>query len=173
MTNIVTLQMLPRTRRQATADRKGKRVMIEKEPQRTDRAEEPHSPHQESLASIVQPEKNLVGRTGPRMDGAGPSRPPVREIRPTQPEEEIEGRPKPNTTAGVDMDVLVQVITDVARNVMKDMLKDTNAQNQERQHQERPVIATIPIRTEIPPPIYDLRNPFDGSRDLALVKEFM
>src|SRR2546430_1062333 len=71
------------------------------------------------------------------------------------------------------MDVLVQVMTDVARNVMTDMLRDANAQNQERLNQEHPVTATAPIPTEIPPPIYDLRNPFDESRDLALVKEFM
>src|SRR4051812_25063164 len=103
--------MPPRTRRQVMADRKGKRVMIEEEPQRTDRAEEPLSPDQESLAPIVQPEVNQVGPTDPRMDGAGPSQPTVREVRPTQPEDEIEGRPRPNTAAIVDMDVLVQVMT--------------------------------------------------------------
>src|SRR3954470_23962851 len=75
MTRIVTLQMPPRTRRQAMADRKGKGVMVEEEPQRTDRAEEPLSPDRESLASIVQPEVNQVGPTGLGIDGAGPSRP--------------------------------------------------------------------------------------------------
>src|SRR3954465_4405097 len=53
------------------------------------------------------------------------------------------------------------------------MLRDTTTQNQERLDRERPVAATEPIRTEIPPRVYDLRNPFDGSRDLSLVKEFM
>src|SRR3954465_3515827 len=101
--------MPPRTRRQAMADRKGKGVMIEEEPQRTDRAEEPLSPDRESLASIVQPEVNQMGPTGPRMDGAGPSRPPVREVRPTRPDDEGEGQPRPDTAAGVDIDVLVQV----------------------------------------------------------------
>src|SRR3954467_3321817 len=105
--------MPPRTRRQAMVDRKGKGVMIKEEPQRTDRAEEPYSPDRESLASIVQPEVNQVGPTGPRMDGTGPSRPPVREIRPIRPEAEGEGQPRPNAAAGVDMDVLVQVMTDV------------------------------------------------------------
>src|SRR5438270_8585543 len=109
--------MPPRTRRQVMADKKGKEIMIDDEPRTTDRAKEPLSPDQESLASIVQPEVNQEGPMGPRMDGAGPSRPPVREVRPTQPEDEIEGRPRPNTAAGVDMDVLVQVMTDVARNV--------------------------------------------------------
>src|SRR3954463_12286086 len=165
--------MPPRTRRQAMADRKGKGVMIEEEPQRTDRAEAPLSPDQESLASIVQLEENLVGPTGPRMDEAGPSRPHVQEVRPTQPEAEIEGQPRPKPTTGVDMDVLVQVMTDVARNVMTDMLRDANAQNREQPNQERLVTATVPIRMEILPPVYDLRHPFDGSRDLALVKEFM
>src|SRR4051812_45948858 len=108
------------------ANKKGKGIMIDDEPRRTDRAEEPLSPDQESLVSIVQPEVNQVGPTGPRMDGTGPSRPPVREVRPIQPEDEIEGRPRPNATAGVDMDVLVQVMTDIARNIMKDMLRDVN-----------------------------------------------
>src|SRR3954462_14244717 len=96
--------------------RKGKTVIIDKEPQRTDRAEEPLSPDRESLASIVQPHENLVGPTGLRMDEAGPSRPHVQEVRPTQPEVEIEGQPRPKPTVGVDMDVLVQVMTDIARN---------------------------------------------------------
>src|SRR5436189_3226476 len=166
-------QMPPRTRRQAMADRKEKAVMIEEEPQRTDRADEPSSPDRESLASIVQPHESLVGPTGPGIDEAGPSRPNVQEVRPTQPEVGIEGQPRPNPTTGVDMDVLVQVMTDVSRNVMTDMLRDTNAQNQERLNRERLVTATAPVRTEIVTPIYDLRTPFDGSRDNALVKEFM
>src|SRR3954469_19791876 len=155
------------------ADRKGKGIMVEEEPQRTDRAEEPLSPDRESLASIVQPHKNLVRPTGIRIDKAGPSRPHVQEVRPTQPEEEIEGQTRSKPTTGVDMDVLVQVMTDVARNVMTDMLKDANVQNREQPNQERLVTATTPIRTEILPPVYDLRHPFDGSRDLVLVKEFM
>src|SRR3954463_3673031 len=138
------------------ADRKGKGVMIEEEPQRTDRAEEPHSPDRESLASIVQPHEELVGPTGPGIDEAGPSRPNVQEVRPTQPEVEVERQPRPNPTTGVDMEVLVQVMTDVARNVMTDMLRDTNAQNQERLNRERLVTATAPIRMEIVTPIYDL-----------------
>src|SRR3954462_9520682 len=165
--------MPPRTRRQAMADRKGKRIMIEEEPQRTDRAEEPHSPDRESLASIVQPHEDLVRPTGIRIDEAGPSRPNVQEVRPTQPEVVIGGQPRPNPTTGVDMEVLVQVMTDVARNVMTDMLRDTNAQNQERLNRERLVTATTHVRTEIVTPIYDLRTPFCGSRDIALVKEFM
>src|SRR5438045_3960422 len=71
------------------------------------------------------------------------------------------------------MDVLVQVMTDVARNIMTDMLRDTAAQNQDRLNRERLVTATVPVRTEIVTPNYDLRNPFDGSRDLVLVKEFL
>src|SRR4051812_34202210 len=173
ITRIVTLQMPPRTRRQAMADRKGKGIMIEEEPQRTDRAEEPRSPDRESLASIVQPHESLVGPTGPGIDGAGPSRPHVQEVRPTQPEVEIGGQPRPKPTAGVDMDVLVQVMTEIARNVMTDMLRDTNAQNQEGLNREHLVAATAPVRTEIVTHIYDLRYPFDGSRDIALVKEFM
>src|SRR3954465_5695997 len=102
------------------AERKGKGVMIEEELRRTNRAEEPLSPDRESLASIVQPHENLVRPTGPRIDEAGPSQPHVQEVRPTQPEEEIEGQPRPKPTAGVEMDVLVQVMTDVARNVMTD-----------------------------------------------------
>src|SRR5436190_9787642 len=102
--------MPPRTRRQAMVDRKGKGIMIEEEPQRTDRAEEPLSPDRELLASIVQPKVNQVGPMGLRMEGAGPSRPPVREVRPTQPDDEGEGQPRPNAAAGVDMDVLVQVM---------------------------------------------------------------
>src|SRR3954468_11115806 len=156
------------------ADRKGKGIMIEEEePKRTDRAEEPHSPDRESLASIMQPHEDLVRPTGPGIDKTGPSRPNVQEVRPTQPEVEIGGQPRPNPTARVDMEVLVQVMTDVARNVMTDMLRDTNAQNQERLNWERLVTATAPVRTEIVIPIYDLRTPFDGSRDIALVKEFI
>src|SRR3954464_1846370 len=113
MTRIVTLQMPPRTRRQTMAERKGKGIMIEEEPQRTDRAEEPRSPDRESLASIIQPHESLVGPMGPGVDEAGPSRPHVQEVRPTQLEIEIEGQPRPKPTAGVDMDVLVQVVTDV------------------------------------------------------------
>src|SRR3954465_7952522 len=33
--------------------------------------------------------------------------------------------------------------------------------------------ASAPIPTEIVTPVYDLRTPFGGSRDIALVKEFM
>src|SRR4051812_49081354 len=121
--------MPPRTQRQAIATKKGKGIMIDEEPQRTDRAEEPHSPDQESLASIVQPEVNQMGPTGPRTDGAGPSRPPVREDRPTQHEVDRDGQTRPNVAAGVDMDVLVQVMTDVTRNVMQDMLRNVNPQN--------------------------------------------
>src|SRR3954471_11549291 len=127
MTRTVMLQMPPRTRRQAMADRKGKGIMIEEVPQRTDRAEEPLSPDRESLASIVQPHENLVRPTGIRIDEAGPSRPHVQEVRPTQSEEEIDEQPRPKPTAGVDMDVLVQVMMDVARNVMTDMLRNANA----------------------------------------------
>src|SRR3954467_3031816 len=166
--------MAPRTRRQAMADRKGKRIMIEEEaPQRTDRAEESRSPDQESLASIMQPHEELVKSMEQGIDGAGPSRPNVQEVRTARPEVEIEGQPRPNPTTGVNMEVLVQVMTDVARNVMTDMLKDTNAQNQERLNRERLATATAPVRTEIVTPIYDLRTPFGGSRDIALVKEFM
>src|SRR4051812_17639306 len=53
------------------------------------------------------------------------------------------------------------------------MLRNGNPQNQDQPHPERPVTAAAPIRSEIPPLIYDLRNPFEGSRDLALMKEFM
>src|SRR4051812_18235117 len=112
ITCIVTLQMPPRTRRQAMVDRKGKGIMIEEEePQRTDRAEEPHSPDRESLASIMQPHEDLVRPTGPGLDEAGPSRPNVQEVRPTQPEVEVERQPRPNPTTGVDMEVLVQAMT--------------------------------------------------------------
>src|SRR3954463_10051859 len=107
MTHVVMLKMPPRTRRQAMADRKGKGIMIEEEPQRTDRADEPRSPDRESLASIVQPHEDLVRPTSPGIDEAGPSRPNVQEVRPTQPEVEIEGQPRPNPITGVDMDVLV------------------------------------------------------------------
>src|SRR3954471_3517719 len=166
--------MAPRTRRQAMADRKGKRIMIEEEePQRTDRAEEPRSPDREPLASIMQPHEDLVRPMGPAIDEAGPSRPIAQEVRPTQPEVEIGGQPRPNPTTGVDMEVLVQVMTDVARNVMTDMLRNTNAQNQERLNREHLVAATAPVRTEIGTPIYDLRTPFGGSRDIAIVKEFI
>src|SRR3954469_3330938 len=113
--------MPPRTRRQTLADKKGKRVVSEVGPSRPGRAEEPHSPDQESLASIVQPELNPEGPTGPGKDGAGPSRPPVRENVPIQPEVKGDGQPRPNATVGVDMDVWVQVMTDVARNVMREM----------------------------------------------------
>src|SRR3954465_10628219 len=76
ITHIVTLQMAPRTRRLAMADRKGKEIMIEEEePQRTDRAEEPRSPDRESLASIMQPHEELVKSMEQGIDGAGPSRP--------------------------------------------------------------------------------------------------
>src|SRR5438270_13341629 len=102
------------------AERKGKGIMIEEEPPMTDRAEEPLSPDRGSLASIVQPHESLVRPTSIRIDEAGPSRPHVQEVRPTQPEKEIEGKPRPKPTAGVDMDVLVQVMIDVARNVMTD-----------------------------------------------------
>src|SRR4051812_23001520 len=138
-------------------DRKGKGILIEEEPQRTDRAEEPRSPDRESLASIMQPHEDLVRPMGPGIDEAGPSRPNAQEARPTQPEVEIGGQPRPNPTTGVDMEVLVQVMTDVARNVMTDMLRNTNAQNQERLNRER--LATAPVRTEIVTPIYDLRTP--------------
>src|SRR3954471_14242997 len=78
ITHIVTLQMAPRTRRQAMADQKGKGIMIEEEePQRTDRAEEPRSPDRESLASIMQPYQDLVRPMGPGVDEAGPSRPNI------------------------------------------------------------------------------------------------
>src|SRR4051812_38812475 len=90
-------------------DRKNCCFYENNKPQRTDRAEEPLSPDRESLASIVQQHENLVRSTGIRIDEAGPSRPHVQEVRPTQPEEEIEGQPRPKPTAGVDMDVLVQV----------------------------------------------------------------
>src|SRR5438445_6864190 len=166
--------MAPRTRRQAMADRKGKGIMIEEEePQRTDRAEEPRSPDRESLASIMQPHEDLVRTMGPGIDEAGPSRPNIQEVRPTQPEVEIGGQPRPNPTTGVDMEVLVQVMTDVARNVMTDMLRETNAQNQERLNRERLVATSAPVPAEVVNPIYDLRTPFGGSRDIALVKEFM
>src|SRR3954471_10720268 len=145
MTRTVMLQMPPRTRRQAMADRKRKGIMIEEEPQRTDRAEEPLSLDRESLASIVQPHEDLVRHTGIRIDEAGPSRPNVQEVRPTQPEVEIGGQPRPNPTTGVDMEVLVQVMADVARNVMTNMLRDTNAQNQERLNREHPVTAAAPV----------------------------
>src|SRR3954465_9578342 len=142
ITHIVTLQMAPRTRRQAMADRKGKGIMIEEEePQRTDRAEEPRSPDRESLASIMQPHEDLVRPMGPGIDEAGHSRPNIQEVRPTQPEVEIGGQPRPNPTTGVDMEVLVQIMTDVARNVMTDMLRNTNAQNQERLNREHLVAA--------------------------------
>src|SRR3954464_4091528 len=84
ITRIVTLQMAPRTRRQAMADRKGKGVANEEEDQRTDRAEEPCSPDRESLASIVQPHEYPVRPTGPGVDEAAPSRPHDQEVRPTQ-----------------------------------------------------------------------------------------
>src|SRR5438270_4723795 len=142
MTRILTLQMPPRTRRQAMADRKGKGIMIEEEPQRMDRADEPRSPDRESLASIVQPHEDLVRPTGPGIGEAGPSRPNVEEVRPTQPEVERGGQPRPNPTTEVDMEVLVQVMTDVARNVMTDMLRDTNVKNHERLNRER--LATAP-----------------------------
>src|SRR3954471_18210388 len=144
MTRIVTLQMPPRTQRQAMADRKRKGIMIEEEPQRTDRAEEPLSPDRESLALIVQPHEDLVGPTGPGIDEAGPSRPNIQEARPTQPEVEVGGQPRPNPTTGVDMEVLVQVMTDVARNVMTDMLRNSNAQNQERINPEQLGAASTP-----------------------------
>src|SRR5436189_1535625 len=151
------------------ADRKGKGIMMEEEePQRTDRAEEPRSPDRESLASIVQPHEELVRSKEQGIDGAGPSRPKVQEVRTRRPEVEVGEQPRPNPTTGVDMEVLVQVMTDVARNVMTDMLRDTNAHNQERLNQERLVTATAPARTEIVTPIYDLRTPFGGSRDIAL-----
>src|SRR3954462_12319016 len=162
--------MPPRTRRQAMADRKGKGVMIEEEPQRTDRAEEPRSPDRESLASIMQPHEDLVRPMGPGIDEAGPSRPNVQEVRSTQPEVEIGGQHRPNPTTGVDMEVLVQVMTDVARNVMTDMLRNSNAQNQERVNQKHLVATNAPNRTEIVTPVYDLRTPFGGSRDIALVR---
>src|SRR3954469_4851030 len=164
ITHIVTLQMAPRTRRQAMADRKGKGILIGEEPQRTDRAEETRSPDRESLASIMQPHEDLVRPMGPGIDEAGPSRPNAQEARPTQPEVEIGEQPRPNPTTGVDMEVLVQVMTDVARNVMTDMLRETNAQNQERLNRER--LATASVRTEIVSSIYDLRTPFGGSRDI-------
>src|SRR3954467_6487505 len=122
ITRIVTLQMPPRTRRQAMADRKENGIMIEEEPQRMDRAEEPRSPDRESLASIVQPHEDLVRPTGPEIDEAGPSRPNVQEVRPTQPEVEVERQPRPNPTIGVDMEVSIQLMTNVARNVMTNML---------------------------------------------------
>src|SRR3954470_21418833 len=97
ITRIVTLQMPPRTRRQAVADRKGKGITIEEEePQRTDRAEEQHSPDRESLASIMQPHEDLVRPTGPGIDEAGPSWPNIQEVRPTQPEVEVGGQPRLN-----------------------------------------------------------------------------
>src|SRR3954463_3185916 len=189
--------MAPRTRRQAMADRKGKGIMIEEEePQRaaagngpvtnsytwdvhttrtnsTDRAEEPRSPDRESLASIMQPREELVRPMGPGIDEVGPSRPNVQDVRSAQPEVEVGGQPRSNPTTGVDMEVLVQVMTDVARNVMTDKLRNSNAQNQERVNQEHLVATSVPNRTEIVTPIYDLRTPFGGSRDIALVKEFM
>src|SRR5438270_2478035 len=166
--------MAPRTRRQAMADRKGKGIMIEEEePQRTDRAEESGSPDRKSLASIMQPHEELVKPMEQGIDGAGPSRPKDQEVRTTRPGVEVGGQPRPNPTTGVDMEVLVQVMTDVARNVMTDMLRNSRAQDQERVNQERLVTATAPVRTEIVTPIYDLRTPFSESRDIALVKEFM
>src|SRR5256886_11457459 len=156
------------------ADRKGKGIMIEEEePQRTDRAEESHSPDRESLASIMQPHEELVRSMEQGIGGAGPSRPNVQEVRTAQPEVEVGGQPRPNPMTGVDMEVLVQVMTDVARDVMTDMLRTSNAQNQKRVNQEHLVAASVPVRTEIVTPIYDLRTPFGGSRDIALVKEFM
>src|SRR5438270_6315421 len=71
------------------------------------------------------------------------------------------------------MEILVQVMTDVARNVMADMLRETNAQNQERRNREHLVATSAPVPTEVVNPIYDLRTPFGGSRDIALLKEFM
>src|SRR4051812_13963723 len=64
-------------------------------------------------------------------------------------------------------------MTDVARNVMTDMFRNMNAQNQERINREHLVAASAPVRTELVTPIYDLRTPFGESRDIALVKEFM
>src|SRR3954467_5567398 len=118
MTHVVTLQMPPRTRRQSMADRKGKGILIEEEPQRTDRAEEPRSPDRESLASIMQPHEDLVRPMGPGIDEAGPSRPNIQEVRPTQPEVEVGGQPRPNPTTGVDMEVLVQVMNLLSWNVI-------------------------------------------------------
>src|SRR3954464_4259751 len=165
--------MAPRTRRQAMADRKGKGIMIEEEePQRTNRADESRSPDRESLASIMQPHEELVRSMEQGIDGAGPSRPNDQEVRTTRPGVEVGGQPRPNPTTGVDMEVLVQVMTDVARNVMTDMLRNSNAQNQERVNQEHLVATSALIRTKVVTPIYDLRTPFGGSRDIALVKEF-
>src|SRR3954470_4852070 len=95
ITHIVTLQMAPRTRRQAMADRKGKGILIEEEPQRTDRPEEPRSPDRESLASIMQPHEDLVRPMEQGIDGAGPSRPNAQEVRTAQPEVEVGRQPRP------------------------------------------------------------------------------
>src|SRR5256886_13143348 len=148
--------MAPRTRRQAMAYRKGKGIMIEEEePQRTDRAEESRSPDRESLASIMQPHEELVKSMEPGIDGAGPSRPNAQEARTTRPEVEVGGQPRPNSTTGVDM------------------LRNSRAQDRERVNQEHLVAPNAPNRMEIVTPVYDLRTPFGGSRDIALVKEFM
>src|SRR2546430_7720411 len=145
------------------ADRKGKGIMIEEEePQRTDRAEESHSPDRESLASIMQPHEELVKSMEQGIGGAGPSRPNVQEVRTAQPEVEVGGQPRPNPTTGVDKEVLVQVMTDVARNVMTDMLRNSRAQDRERVNQEHLVTTEAPNRTEVVTPIYDLRTPFGG-----------
>ena len=157
---LVMLQMAPRTRRQTRADQKGKGIMNEEEAQRADRAEESRSPDRESLASIVQPHEEPVRPTSVGRDEAGLSQPHVERVTPTQPEGEKGEQPRPNPITGVDMEVLVQVMTDVARNVMADMLRETNAQNQERRNREHLVATSAPVPTEVVNPTYDLRTPF-------------
>src|SRR4051812_43996924 len=107
--------MPPRTRLQTKPNKKGKRPVVEDEPPRTDRMTKPLSPDTESFASIAHPGIDQMGPTGSRLDEAGPSRPPLREGGPVRFGAEGEGQPRPNTASGVDMDVLVQVMTDVAR----------------------------------------------------------
>lgn len=71
-----------------------------------------------------------MGYLGTRRKAAWLSQLQIQEGGPSRPGVEEEGHPRPNAVTRVDIHVLVEVLTAVARNVVQDTLRTTNPPNQ-------------------------------------------
>lgn len=109
--------MPPRTL-QTKKTKKRKEKMIEPEPQQANGG----PTETESSTSVVRPRMGEEGPTGPGPDKAGPSRTRMKEGGPST----------PNQQPGMDMDTLVHMMTQVAKNVVYEFIKSTNP------HKSRP-----------------------------------
>lgn len=90
------------------------------------------------------------------MNGLGPSHHKMEEGGPS----------RANIQSGIDTNILVQMTTHVARDVVQEALAQTKPPNQNCD-------SVVPCRTVMPPPRHEAEISFERSRDLAYLKEFM